>query len=109
MSDAAGSSDTAGKGQLVQRTPEEEKAFNEQKKKEAIMSKFSEMRSMYQSYASKLQELEQERNEHTLVVEQLGKLEPERRAFRHIGGVLVERTVAEVKPAVEKNLEQVRP
>eukprot|EP01027_Heterolobosea_sp_BB2_P009155 GEZU01013538.1.p1 GENE.GEZU01013538.1~~GEZU01013538.1.p1 ORF type:complete len:118 (+),score=29.03 GEZU01013538.1:331-684(+) len=40
-----------------------------------------------------------------LVVGTLQKLEPERRCFRLVGGVLVERTVAEVLPAVQKNLE----
>lgn len=39
-----------------------------------------------------------------LVLKQLKDLDPSRRCFRMIGGVLVERTIAEVRPAVEKNL-----
>mmetsp|Transcript_105017 Transcript_105017/g.197820 ORF Transcript_105017/g.197820 Transcript_105017/m.197820 type:complete len:142 (+) Transcript_105017:74-499(+) len=52
---------------------------------------------------NKIAELEQEVNEHNLVLKAFEKVEPNRRCFRMIGGVLVERTVAEVKPAVETN------
>jgi len=41
------------------------------------------------------------------VLETLKKHDPKRRCFRSIGGVLVERTVADVIPAVEYNAEQV--
>jgi prefoldin subunit 2 len=37
----------------------------------------------------------------------LEPLEPSRKAFRLIGGILVERTVEEVLPAVKKNADQV--
>jgi prefoldin subunit 2 len=49
-----------------------------------------------------------ERDEHRLVIESLTKLESERKAFRLIGGVLVEKTVGEVLPAVSQNFEGVR-
>jgi prefoldin subunit 2 len=45
-----------------------------------------------------------------LVEETLEPLDPDRRAFRLVGGVLVERTVKEVLPSVKQNrdnLEQV--
>lgn len=48
-----------------------------------------------------------ERDEHKLVVDTLSKLENERKAFRLIGGILVERTVGEVLPAVSQNYEGV--
>lgn len=38
----------------------------------------------------------------------LEKLDPARRCFRSIGGVLVERTVGEVVPAVTLNKDNVR-
>ena len=60
-----------------------------------------------QSIASKISELTLERDEHKLVVDTLSKLEPERKAFRLVGGVLVERTVDEVLPAVLQNYEGV--
>ena len=60
---------------------------------------------------SKITELDLERQEHALVLETLTPLEGERRCFRLVGGVLVERTVGEVVPAVTRNreaLEEVR-
>lgn len=40
-----------------------------------------------------------------LVEETLEPLDPDRRAFRLVGGVLVERTVKEVLPSVKQNRE----
>ena len=42
-----------------------------------------------------------------LVEETLKPLDPKRRAFRLIGGVLVERTVEEVLPSISDNLKNV--
>jgi hypothetical protein len=47
-------------------------------------------------------------SEHKLVVDQLSKLEDTRKAFRLVGGVLVERTVGEVLPVVNENYLGVR-
>lgn len=74
---------------------------------EVILGKYKKMTSECQQLASKIQELTMERDEHRLVVDQLNKLEPSRKAFRLIGGVLVERTVEEVLPAVNQNFEGV--
>lgn len=60
-----------------------------------------------QQFVTKIQELNSDREEHRLVVDTLSKLEPERKAFRLIGGVLVERTVAEILPIVNQNYEGV--
>jgi len=46
--------------------------------------------------------------ENRLVIETLKEVEKERKCFRMIGGVLVERTVGEVLPALEANKEQVK-
>lgn len=48
-----------------------------------------------------------ERDEHKLVVETLSKLNDDRKAFRMVGGVLVERTVGDVLPAVSQNFDGV--
>lgn len=52
-------------------------------------------------------QLNYERDEHKLVVDILGKLESERKAFRLVGSVLVERTVGDVLPTVSQNFEGV--
>ena len=44
----------------------------------------------------------------SLVIEALKDVDPERRCLRMIGGVLVERTVKEVLPALINNHQQVR-
>jgi chaperonin cofactor prefoldin len=56
---------------------------------------------------SKISELEMERNEHKLVEDTLRPLDPSRRAFRLVGGVLVERNVGEVLPSVQQSRENV--
>lgn len=43
----------------------------------------------------------------SMVIDALKGVESERRCFRMIGGVLVERTVKDVLPALENNKEQV--
>ena len=58
--------------------------------------------------AIKINELTSERDEHRRVIENLTKLEPERKAFRLIGGVLVQRTVGEILPIVQTNFEGIK-
>jgi Prefoldin subunit len=60
-----------------------------------------------QQLVSKISELEMERNEHKLVEDTLRPLDPTRRAFRLVGGVLVERNVGEVLPSVQQSRENV--
>ena len=55
----------------------------------------------------KINTLEMDKTEHELVMAALKPLDPTRKCFRMIGNVVVERTVAEVLPAVEKNRDQI--
>ena len=52
----------------------------------------------------KVAELQQEAKEHQLVLDAFKSVEPDRRCYRLIGGVLIEKTVKEVKPSLEENL-----
>ncbi|CAH1796673.1 unnamed protein product, partial [Owenia fusiformis] len=74
---------------------------------EQIVSGFNELRQQQRAYASKLSELEMERKEHDLVIESLKEVDEDRKCFRMVGGVLVERTVKEVLPALVANSEQI--
>ena len=77
----------------------------------AILSHFQALRGEVDALWSKITELDLERQEHALVLETLTPLDAGRRCFRLVGGVLVERTVGEVSPAVARNreaLEEVR-
>lgn len=53
--------------------------------------------------AEKIAELEVETTEHDRVIQTLNDLPNDRKAYRMVGGVLVERTVQEVLPAVTAN------
>eukprot|EP00954_Amorphochlora_amoebiformis_P021974 1349966-Amorphochlora_amoeboformis.AAC.1 len=72
-----------------------------------ILKTYETMRADLSQITAKMLELDQDRNEHSLVVNTIKDLEPTRRCFRLIGGVLVERTIKEVLPAVKRNLEGV--
>lgn len=72
-----------------------------------ILNTYKAMTSECQTIANKISELTSEKDEHKLVVDTLTKLESGRKAFRLVGGVLVERTVEEVLPAVSQNFEGV--
>ncbi|RMX43001.1 prefoldin subunit 2 [Pocillopora verrucosa] len=74
---------------------------------EQIIMQFNQMRQEYRGIMGKIGELEMEVNEHGIVIEALKGVEPDRRCFRMIGGVLVERTVKDVLPALENNKEQI--
>ena len=54
-------------------------------------------------FQQKMSELEMDTNEHKMVLETLAGVEPGRKCFRMVGGVLVERTVEDVMPAVKNN------
>ncbi|KAG9301227.1 hypothetical protein G9A89_012610 [Geosiphon pyriformis] len=64
---------------------------------------FNNMKTELQSIAQKLGELEAEAEEHKAVVETLSPLSGDRKCFRLVGGVLVERTVKDVLPALTTN------
>lgn len=76
-----------------------------------VQQTYSRFQSELQNLASKVGELEQEAEEHVLVLSTLNEAlaeEPDRKCFRLIGGVLVERTVKDVVPALQTNREGIR-
>ncbi|EEC46998.1 predicted protein [Phaeodactylum tricornutum CCAP 1055/1] len=70
-----------------------------------VVNQYNDLLRESQSLGNKISELEMDRNEHKLVEETLQPLEPDRRAYRLVGEVLVERTVKEVLPSVKTNRE----
>ncbi|KAK7204775.1 Prefoldin beta-like protein [Myxozyma melibiosi] len=75
-----------------------------QNKKQAdLQAQYNNYKSTLQQLAQKIGELESETDEHKLVLDTLKPLPADRKCFRMIGGVLVERTVADVIPALETN------
>ncbi|XP_067328745.1 prefoldin subunit 2 [Anolis sagrei] len=74
---------------------------------EQVVAGFNRLRQEQRGLASKAAELEMELNEHKLVIETLREVDATRKCYRMVGGVLVERTVKEVLPALESNKEQI--
>ncbi|KAI0276299.1 Prefoldin beta-like protein [Russula aff. rugulosa BPL654] len=77
-----------------------------------VQQTYSRFQSELQNLASKVGELEQEAEEHvyfglSTLNEALAE-EPDRKCFRLIGGVLVERTVKDVVPALQTNRDGIR-
>ncbi|KAJ1537106.1 hypothetical protein HK096_004136 [Nowakowskiella sp. JEL0078] len=72
-----------------------------------IANQFNNMKQELNAIAQKLGELDMEKDEHQLVVETLEPLNPSRKCYRLVGGVLVERTVKDVLPAVQTNMDGV--
>ncbi|XP_071454868.1 prefoldin subunit 2 [Hetaerina americana] len=71
-----------------------------------ILQGFQTLRNEQRQLVNKVAELELELNEHKIVIETLDDVDGDRRCYRMVGGVLVERTVKEVLPALKNNKEQ---
>ncbi|KAL3886766.1 hypothetical protein ACJMK2_026739 [Sinanodonta woodiana] len=76
------------------------------KSNEQIIAGFQELRQQQRGIASKISEIEMDMKEHELVIETLKDVDQDRKCFRLVGGVLVERTVKDVLPALISNKEQ---
>ncbi|PWN89089.1 Prefoldin [Acaromyces ingoldii] len=73
--------------------------------------KLQQLKGEMQSIATKIGELESDAEEHRAVIDTLRevqKAEPDRVCFRMIGGVLVQRSVKDVLPALEQNVDGLR-
>lgn len=71
-----------------------------------VIQKANRLSTEVSQLRSKISELDNEMQEHLRVIKTLQPLESGRRAFRLIGGVLVEKTVGEVLPAIEEQHKQ---
>jgi len=65
------------------------------------------MRQAVQEQMRQINILEMDASEHRLVLEALDPLDTGRKCFRMVGSVIVERTVSDIKPALQNNLVQV--
>ncbi|GLB34052.1 putative prefoldin subunit [Lyophyllum shimeji] len=76
-----------------------------------IQQNYIRMQNEMQALAGKIGELEQQADEHSLVLTTLNEAleeEPGRKCFRLIGGVLVERTVKDVVPTLQTTRDGIR-
>ncbi|KAF7719905.1 Prefoldin subunit 2 [Penicillium ucsense] len=73
------------------------------KKQQELQLQYTNFKNTLQQLASKIGDIEQEAEEHKLVIETLDPLPSDRKCFRMVNGVLVERTVQDVLPALKTN------
>ncbi|KAE9006594.1 hypothetical protein PF010_g12014 [Phytophthora fragariae] len=77
--------------------------MSEQITEQQVVATYKSLRAEVRQMAEKIAELEAETTEHERVIQTLNELPNDRKAYRMVGGVLVERTVQEVLPAVTAN------
>ena len=85
--------------------------MSEQEIERATARKYQQLSSESQALISRLMEVEDEKRENELVLEQISKLEDDRKCWRLINGIMFERTKAQVVPeltAMIANLGQVQ-
>ncbi|KAI5474953.1 hypothetical protein MNV49_002170 [Pseudohyphozyma bogoriensis] len=76
-----------------------------------LTNTFRSRQSELQALVSKLTELEREQDEHALVLEtitQANSANPDRKCFKLVGGILVERTVKDIEPELSERLTQIK-
>jgi len=74
---------------------------------EAVIGQYQRMREDIASCIRQIGSMEQELNEHLLVVRTLKDLDADRKCFRLVGGVLAEQNVGVVRPIVEANVTRI--
>ncbi|XP_055620927.1 probable prefoldin subunit 2 [Toxorhynchites rutilus septentrionalis] len=78
----------------------------DKKSQEEIYAEFQQLRNQQRNLINNLNTLEMDLKEHKTVIDTLKTVEPGRKCFRLIGGVLCEQTVEVVLPQLVQNKEQ---
>ncbi|PGH09302.1 prefoldin subunit 2 [Blastomyces parvus] len=73
------------------------------KRQQELQAQYQNYKTTLQQLAQKIGDIEQETEEHKLVIDTLEPLPGDRKCFRMINGVLVERTVKDVIPPLKTN------
>ncbi|PWN22691.1 Prefoldin [Microstroma glucosiphilum] len=71
----------------------------------ALAQEYQSRRQELQGLAQKMGELEADADEHLLVIKTLKETDQERKCFRLVGGVLLEKTVKDVVPTLETSVQ----
>ncbi|ODM94930.1 Prefoldin subunit 2 [Orchesella cincta] len=78
------------------------------KSPEETIAGFNVLRTEQRQIASKIFELENDLNEHKVVIETLKEVDGERKCYRMIGGILVEGNVKEILPNLITNSDHLK-
>ena len=82
-----------------------EKKETELISEQEVINTYQTLREEVSQLFRQLNKLKDEQTEHKLVIDAIKDLDPKRKCFRLIGGVLVERTVEDTLPALTKTME----
>lgn len=91
---------------MAEQEQQQQPQLNEQQKNQVVQHLKKMMAEKDQLY-QKIIELSSDGREHKLVLEVLQPLDKERKAWRKVGGVLMERTVGQCEEATKKNLDSI--
>merc|ERR1712216_883868 len=72
-----------------------------------LQMEYEQMSKEKSALMQKINELKQEVREHVLVEDVFKTVEPDRKAWRLVGGVLVQRTVKDIQPQIAENREKI--
>lgn len=86
--------------------PKKQKSPGAKANAQEIVAHFHKLREDQRLLVQKCAEIESEQHEYGVVIQTLDGVDPKRVCFRLIGGVLVERTVGDVVPALKTQREQ---
>lgn len=78
----------------------------DKKSREEVYAEFQQLRNQQRNLINNLNTLEMDLKEHKTVIDTLKTVEPGRKCFRLIGGVLCEQTVEVVLPQLVQNKDQ---
>jgi prefoldin subunit 2 len=70
-----------------------------------LQAQYNQFKSALTQLSQKIGDIESQSEEHKLVIETLDGVDESRKCFRMVGGVLVEKTVGDVKPVLKTNHE----
>jgi len=91
-----------------QKSPGAKDAAKSNAAAQEIVAHFHKLREDQRLLVQKCAEIESEQHEYSVVIQTLDGVDPKRVCFRLIGGVLVERTVGDVVPALKTQREQMQ-
>ncbi|KAL4508090.1 hypothetical protein ABPG72_021463 [Tetrahymena utriculariae] len=77
----------------------------QQQVSQEVVQQYNKLKMEYSELLRTSMDIEEEKRENQLVIETIKNLESERRCWRLVGGVLVERTLGEVLNSLKENVE----
>eukprot|EP00759_Apiculatamorpha_spiralis_P055443 PhF_6_TR7794/c0_g1_i1/m.11235/K09549/PFDN2; prefoldin subunit 2 len=72
-----------------------------------VYQQYDSMVQDQRAIMNKIAEVDADRHEHSLVLDTLTPMEVTRKCFRLVGGIMVERTVGEVRPMLQSQIENI--